>query len=377
MSVSIIVAGDFCPRFRTANLFDQELYEEVLHEVVPIVANSDYSIVNFECAIANGTEAKPIKKCGPAISCSEKGLKALQYAGFKCLTLANNHFGDYGDMGSIHTLKEIRKNGFDYVGGGENLSEAQKILYKRIGPLSFAIINVCEHEFTIASKEHPGSAPLDVPVVVTTILEAKRNADKVIVIVHGGNEFYQLPTPRMKKTYRCFVECGADVVLNHHQHCFSGYEIYQGKPIFYGLGNFCFDHPTFKGLWNEGYMVKLLFGESVSFEIIPYSQCTEKATIKIYDNEQKKRVLDRVGELNEIIMNDDRLEEAYKGFYPSCFPGMRMSITPYTSRIPYSLCLRHLLPSFITEERARLIYAYVNCESHRDIFLEYLKLKSR
>lgn len=368
------MAGDFCPRFRTAELFEQKKHEVVLHEVVPYLSKCDYSIVNFECAIADGTNAKPIKKCGPAISCSEEGLKALKYAGFKCLTLANNHFGDYGEIGTKNTLQAIREYGFDHVGGGENLIDAQKVLYKTIGELSFAIINICEHEFTIAGKEHAGAAPLDVPTVVCSILEAKRKADRVIVIVHGGNEFFQLPTPRMKRTYRCFVECGADVVLNHHQHCFSGYEFYKGKPIFYGLGNFCFDHPTFKGLWNEGYMVNLFFDETITFELIPYSQCAELATICVYENEQREKLLTKVHELNEIILNDDSLEEEYRKFYPSCFPGMRMSITPYTSRIPYSLCLRHLLPSFITEERKRLIYAYVNCESHRDVFLEYLKL---
>ena len=151
--------------------------------------------------------------------------------------------------------------------------------------------------------------------------------------------------------------------------------MYHGKPIFYGIGNFCFDHPTFKGLWNEGYMVMLKFGDDESFDLIPYSQCTEKAKVHIYEGEKKEKVFAKVKELNEIILNDDVLEEKYKEFYPSCFPGMRMSITPYTSRIPYSLCLRHLIPSFITEDRKRLIYAYVNCESHRDIFLEYLKLK--
>lgn len=374
MSTSIVVAGDFCPRYRTAELFEKEQYDEVLHEVVPYISNCDYSIVNFECAIANNTDAKPIKKCGPAISCSEKGVKALQYAGFNCLTLANNHFGDYGDLGSKNTLSVIKRNGFDYVGGGENLSDAQKVLYKKIGVFTFAIINVCEHEFSIADNVHAGSAPLDVPTVVCSILDAKRTADRVIVIVHGGNEFFQLPTPRMQRTYRCFIECGADVVINHHQHCFSGYEIYRDKPIFYGIGNFCFDHPTFKGLWNEGYMVRLHFDDSITFDLIPYSQCLDAATIHIYEEEEKEVVLKKVIELNEIIACSNRLDEEYKRFYPSCFPGMRMSITPYTLRIPYSLCLRHLIPSFITEERKRLIFAYVNCESHRDIFLEYLKL---
>jgi poly-gamma-glutamate synthesis protein (capsule biosynthesis protein) len=45
----------------------------------------------------------------------------------------------------------------------------------------------------------------------------------------------------MVETYRFFIEAGADAVVNHHQHCICGYEVYKGKPIFYGLGNFCFD----------------------------------------------------------------------------------------------------------------------------------------
>lgn len=68
----------------------------------------------------------------------------------------------------------------------------------------------------------------------------------------------------MVDTYRFFIDAGADAVINHHQHCISGYEHYQGKPIFYGIGNFFFP-PIFKHTpksWNEGYMVTLFLGES-------------------------------------------------------------------------------------------------------------------
>lgn len=52
--------------------------------------------------------------------------------------------------------------------------------------------------------------------------------------MHGGHEHYQLPSLRMQETYRFFIDAGADVVVNHHQHCFSGYEIYNNKYIFMG-----------------------------------------------------------------------------------------------------------------------------------------------
>lgn len=372
----IIVSGDYSPRFQLADLVEEKKYENIFHSVIPHIQNCDYSIVNFETVVVEDNNAKAIEKCGPALRTTEKGVEALAYAGFSCVTLANNHFGDYGNYGVDNTLQYLKKHHLEYVGGGMNICEAEKTLFKRIKGRMYAIINACEHEFTIATKEKAGAAPLDIPTIVHSIIEAKKKADYIIVIIHGGNEFYQLPTPRMKKTYRCFIECGADVVINHHQHCFSGYEIYQDKPIFYGIGNFCFASDKFSGLWNEGYMVELTFNNNnLSFQIIPYSQFSDGKTIEIYNNTDKEKVFSKIKRLNEIISDDAKLEEEYRKFMPSCFPGMRMSITPYTARIPYSLCLRHLIPSFITKERKKLLYAYINCESHRDIFLEYLKAK--
>jgi poly-gamma-glutamate synthesis protein (capsule biosynthesis protein) len=67
------------------------------------------------------------------------------------------------------------------------------------------------------------------------------NSNYTILIVHGGHETFEYPRPRMKKLYRYFIDVGVDVVIGHHTHCFSGHEIYKGKPIFYSLGNFVFD----------------------------------------------------------------------------------------------------------------------------------------
>lgn len=47
----------------------------------------------------------------------------------------------------------------------------------------------------------------------------------------------------MKELYRFLVDCGADAVINHHQHCFSGYEIYNEKPIFMDSGTSALIHP--------------------------------------------------------------------------------------------------------------------------------------
>ena len=145
-----------------------------------------------------------------------------------------------------------------------------------------------------------------------SITDARRQADYVVVIIHGGLEMYQLPTLRMKETYRFFVDAGADAVVNHHQHCFSGYEVYKGKPIFYGLGNFCFDWEGRRNsIWNQGYAITLTFSEKVEHEIHPYVQCDECPAVCLQDNGHYKTSIKK---LNEIIADDRKLEERFSKY---------------------------------------------------------------
>ena len=75
----------------------------------------------------------------------------------------------------------------------------------------------------------------------------------------------------MKKKYRFLADAGADLIVNHHQHCYSGYEVYNGVPIFYGIGNFYFDNARRRdSTWNYGFMLNLDIEENISFEIASF-----------------------------------------------------------------------------------------------------------
>lgn len=372
--MKVLVAGDFCPRDRVINKFRMNQYEDVLGEVSRIVSCHDYAIVNEECPILDN-KARPITKFCSNLSFSREGLLALRFAGFDCLTLANNHFKDFGEDGVRQTLSIAKSLNFDCVGGGSCLSEAQKILFRNIDNKTLAVINFCEHEFSIATEKSAGSAPLDLPDNLRQIEEARERADFVIVIIHGGHEHYQLPSPRMKKTYRLFIDWGADVVINHHQHCFSGFESYNGKQIFYGLGNFCFDSPSSRhSLWNEGLMLSFNIADNskYSFEVIPYSQCDDEATVKILDGSERDSIFKRIEELNNIIADDSKLNASFETYCKQRYMEMKLSISPYSNRITKGLCRRGLLPSFNTFKRIVKLRDFVQCESHKDVLDQYL-----
>ena len=130
--MKILIAGDFCPQNRVAVLFEKQQFGTILAGVKPIVESADYGIVNFECPIANDA-ATAIHKQGPNLRCSESGLDAVKWAGFNCVTLANNHFLDYGEVGARATLDTCEKNKIDHVGGGKNLKEASSISANKVG----------------------------------------------------------------------------------------------------------------------------------------------------------------------------------------------------------------------------------------------------
>ena len=369
--MKILIAGDFCPRDRVAEAFEREEYASVLSGVRDVIGKADYSIVNFECPVVTG-KARPIEKQGPNLKCTPKGTEAIKYAGFSCVTLANNHFLDFGDEGVSETISSLEALGLDHVGGGMNSRDASRILYKDICGNRIAIINCCEHEFSIATETTAGSNPLNPIQQYYAIKDARKDADKVLIIVHGGHEHWQLPSPRMVETYRYYIDAGADVVVNHHQHCYTGYEIYQGKPIFYGIGNFCFDLPSqHAGKWTEGYMVTIDFSEEEpAFTLHPYRQCADKAVVELLPIDAFS---ERLAEINEIISSPATLKAYADNYYSKSVDQFRRIFEPTQNRFVLGAIHRGWIRSLINKQRFLSAYNYVFCESHRDKLMHWLQ----
>ena len=371
MSISIFVAGDVVPRHRTVRLFKEKQTEYLFNDLIPIIRNADISVVNFEAPIIESKET-PIRKSGPCLFTTKETMEVLKDAGFNTVTLANNHFRDQGQQGVEQTIKAAQLLHMDYVGGGISLEESRKILYKRINNKTVAIINVCENEFSIATNQYGGSNPLDIISVYEDIIEARKNVDYVILIIHGGVEHYQYPTPRMKRTYRYFIDIGADVVVNHHQHCFSGYEIYNEKPIFYGLGNFCFDwEGKQNSIWNQGYAIKLNMGRNIDFELIPYMQCNEEPRLKKLNANEYSH---KIESINQVIRNSSTLEIQFDIYAKSVEKDFFYRLSSYNNRYVAALYRRGYIKDLFAKTKIYLIKNLLCCESHKEI-LEYL-LKS-
>ena len=377
---TFIIASDFCLRGRTVSLSINQLLP-LLQDVKPIIESADASLVNLETAVLL-TPKTAIQKAGPAIGTDKRVLELIREIGFTGVTLANNHFADYGESGVKESLQLLDEYGFWHVGANMNAEEAAKTKYLQVGDMTVAIINACEHEFTIAKDGNAGCNALNPILQYAAIQEARQNADRIVVIIHGGVEHYQLPTLRMQETYRFFIDAGADAVINHHQHCYSGYEIYQGKPIVYGLGNFFFDWEGQDANWNEGYMVKLTFDKEINLELIPYTQNAEVLGVTLMEGDDKENFFTKIKELNMIISNPAQLQWCFNEWVKMKKDEYLRLLQPSIGRNIKRLDRWHLIsdsqrtnwtPEYMTVERRLLLKSLFQCEAHQDVMNEILK----
>ena len=329
------------------------------------------NVLDLECPLT--TSQYQNQKNRPAHqSAIQKPLAMLNYLQCELVATANNHFKDYGWEGMQETYTALQKNKIAWLGSGANFNEASKTYYWKKDDTTIAFINVAENEWTTTFGDEPGCHPIDLPNVFNQIQEAKKSADFVVVIAHGGHEHYELPSPRMKKWYRFFVDAGASAVIAHHTHIISGYETYKEAPIFYSLGNFCFDWQGLRNLpWNKGMIVRLHFekGKPVTSEMEFVAHNSDTAGVFLLKDEEKSSIQSHLLELNATIADDEKLQQEFNNYVLSWKPVMNTWFQPYKGKIMAGLYKRGLLPSIITKRKKMLFTNLIRCEAHRDIVI--------
>ncbi len=203
----------------------------------------------------------------PAPPADPAHLGALARAGLGVATLAGNHIFDSGPNGIEDTIGALTELGIASAGAGMTIDEARRpaIVERaglRVGVLSYNCVGPRESR---ATSRKAGAAPLDVlthyeldhagpggpPRVYTfvtpesldalraDVLRLREAVDVVVVAFHKGIGHLPVVVHSYERELgHVAIDCGADVVVGHHAHILRGIEIYRGKPVFHGLGNF-------------------------------------------------------------------------------------------------------------------------------------------
>jgi poly-gamma-glutamate synthesis protein (capsule biosynthesis protein) len=257
---SLFVAGD-------AVLEGELASSPVATALAERVAGADCSLVNLEAPVR--CDAAPAAKFGPTLDQHPDAPAALADAGFDAVTLANNHLMDYGTAGLEATQSACQAAALATVGAGADHDAALEPLVRSVAGVEVATVSVCEREFGVARDEEPGTAWQRHPTVTERIAAAAADCDVVVVVSHGGIESVPLPPPTRRERCRAFVDAGADAVVGHHPHVPQGWEVYDGAPILFSLGNFAFEMPDPASRW--GLAAELRFGGDriASIDLVP------------------------------------------------------------------------------------------------------------
>jgi poly-gamma-glutamate synthesis protein (capsule biosynthesis protein) len=281
-------------------------------QLMELVRSADVSFTNLEMLFHDYEPSPAAQSGGTYMRAEPKLAKELVWAGFDMVSMANNHTGDYSYDGMRLTRRHAEAAGLVTAGAGEDLYEAREARFVETHDGRVALISASS-TFGDASRAgaprggvrgRPGLSPLrftstravlpahleemrgvlsrmgqrvsaageplsvfgtrleagepagvrteanadDLQAIADVVRNAKALSDFVIVAIHAHTQGDYL-----KVFAHAMIDAGAHVVVGHGPHYLTGIEIYQGKPIFYSLGDFIFQNETLLRLPYDNY----------------------------------------------------------------------------------------------------------------------------
>ncbi len=282
--------------------------------MIELVRSADATFANLEMLLHNYEPAPAQFSGGTYMRADPLMARELVWAGIDVVSLANNHTGDYSDLGGALTRKYVAEAGLVGAGSGEDLYEAReaKFLETQDGRVALIASSSSITNGSMASpprggvRGRPGLNPLRVIQGPRTLpreqLETLRGTlrgigqevsdagqplnvfgtrivageaagpgssdpdpndmGEMAAVVNNASRLAEYVVvsihahsqgPYLQTFARAMVDAGADMFVGHGPHYLTGVEIYKGKPIIYSLGDFIFQNETLLRLPYENY----------------------------------------------------------------------------------------------------------------------------
>lgn len=257
----------FCGDFVSQN----PKHIHVEEKLQSLLRNADFVAVNFEAPVRGF--GRPIYKSGPSLTQSEDSPAFVENLGANIIMMANNHMMDQDKEGCKQTVKAFTANVL--IMGVGDLDEAYRLRVVEKDGVKVGLLCLVHNEFGTLGLDSKasdyGTAWINHPMVNKTILEAKKYCDLLVVLPHAGIEDVVVPLPEWRTRYKEFIDLGVDAVIASHPHTPQGWEQYNGKMIYYSLGNFFFElFSSHHGEnWYKGLIVEMNIDEkkTISFKV--------------------------------------------------------------------------------------------------------------
>jgi poly-gamma-glutamate synthesis protein (capsule biosynthesis protein) len=250
-------------------------------------AKPDFRIVNLETAITSAETPWPDK--GINYRMHPQNVRCLAAARIDASTLANNHVMDWGYDGLYETLQALDVAGIAHCGAGNHAENSIKpavlgtaangrVLLFSIGSTTSGI----PREWG-ATSSSPGVHLLEdlsentAARLCEQMRAHQKRGDLMIASIHWGSNWgYEISRKQIEFAHR-LIEEGVAIVHGHSSHHVKAIEVFKGRLILYGCGDFITDYEgisgyeAFRGDLALMYLVELDSdsGELINARLVP------------------------------------------------------------------------------------------------------------
>ena len=214
-------------------------------------------IINLETSVTKSEDFLPK---GINYKMSPANARVLTVADIDCCVLANNHVLDWGYSGLLETLETLERLGIRTAGAGRDAASAAAPAVFQLGGgarvlvFGFGAVSSGIPPAWAAERDEPGVDLLQdlsettIEAIVARVQAIRRPGDILIASVHwGGNWGYVVPQEQTAFARGLIDQAGFDLVHGHSSHHPKAIEIYKGRPILYGCGDFLNDYEGITG----------------------------------------------------------------------------------------------------------------------------------
>ena len=283
-----------------------EAHLKLLAPIEPILGKSDLTVLNLESPLTDRPYFSP-RDPRPTVyhdtkdyvfSSDTSAVSALKQIGVDVVDLGNNHLYDLLEDGVRSTISSLDNAGMNHFGGGANEMSAwapsvitvkgQKIAFIGCTTIGQPIPSVTTHDIKYVASDalkKGGAASCEETKLRSAVIQAKRDANIVVVMIHGGFEYVGSPSNNISRLSLAARDSGATLVINHHPHVVGGFVWENQSLIAWSLGNFIFDQdvwPTFETYMltvylRDGKVIRAHVDPLMIKEYVPHGLTAEQA----------------------------------------------------------------------------------------------------
>jgi len=226
---TVLLVGDIMLDRGVENLIKQNSIYYPFQKISHFLRGIDTVFGNLEGPVVNNPPEFPVNSLKFAFN--PEVIKGASWSNFNLFSLANNHTPDMGKEGLEETKEWLKKYGINFVGDPLSVSSDNLNSSFLRDDITFLAFNQI---FPFMEKEEE---------MIKAIKTVKYlNPDNFLMVsLHWGEEYKLINSPAQQSLSHRIIKAGADLIIGHHPHVVQNIEKYQGKLIYYSLGNFIFD----------------------------------------------------------------------------------------------------------------------------------------